>query len=444
MTLTSQPVTSLWRNRDFNLLWISQCFSGLGSSMTGLAYPLVVLALTGSAVAAGVVGTMAAVIRTVLRLPAGVLVDRVDRRRLMVGCDTIRLVVFAVLGVAVLTDHAGLPLILVVAVVESACSVGFESAEMSALRNLVPLTQLPTAVARNEARGAAVSLVGPPLGGALYTVGRSIPFLADAVSYLLSLGGLLLIRRRFQEQVRVASTTSPLHDLVEGMRFIVGEPFLRAAMAIAAPLNFALNGLIFALILLLQRNGTTPALIGAVETAIGVGGLVGAVLAGQLMRRFTTSVLVRAICLLGVPLLLAVLPLATTPLAGAPLALLMLLAPALNAGLFGYLSAATPDRLQGRVTSALMTAATGLAALAPLAAGLLVNHLGAVGTVLGFTAVFAGATVVALFSRGIRTMRPLEELAADTDEASEPVQPPDTAQPREPETREEPETIGGS
>ena len=318
------PAPSLWRNRDFNLLWTSQCFSGLGTSMTSLAYPLVVLALTGSAIAAGAVGTVAAVARTALRLPAGVLVDRVDRRRLMVGCDAVRLVAFVVLGFAVFTGRANLLLVMVIALVESVCSVAFESAEMTALPNLVPMAQVSTAVARNEARGAAVNLVGPPLGGALYTLGRSVPFLADAVSYLLSLTGLLLIRRRFQQRDQGRPTTSPLHDLFEGLRFIVGEPFLRAAMAIAAPINFALNGLIFALILLLQRSGTTPALIGTMQTAIGVGGLVGAVLAGPLMRRFSTSVLVRAICVLGVPLLLAVLPLATTPLAGIPLALLLL------------------------------------------------------------------------------------------------------------------------
>ncbi|MGA8117121.1 MAG: MFS transporter [Actinocatenispora sp.] len=408
---------SLWRNRDFNLLWVSQCFSALGSGITGLAYPLAVLVLTHSAVAAGAVGTVAMVVRTVLRLPAGVLVDRVNRRRLMLACDAIRLTIFVLLGVAMLTSYASLPLILAVAVVESVCSVGFEGAEMSAVRNLVPMDQVSTAVARNEARSAGVSLVGPPLGGALFSLGRAVPFLADALSYLFSLGGLLLIRRPFQEADRKAPTTSPLHDLVEGLRFVVGEPFLRASMLIAPAINFALNGMIFGLILLLQRNGTPPVLIGTIETAVGVGAMVGAVLAGQLLRRLSTATLVRVICVIGVPLLLAVLPFANSPLAGAPLTLVMLVAPALNAGLFGYLAAVTPDRLQGRVTSALMTAAMSLAALAPLVAGLLVNHFGAVGVVLGFTAAYAVGACFALFSKGIRTMRPVGEQSAVEGEA---------------------------
>lgn len=376
--------------------------------MTQLAYPLLVLALTGSAVLAGVVGTVAMVVKTVARPAAGVLVDRVDRRRLAVGCDAVRLAAFVVLGLAVLAGYAGLPLVIVVAVVESLCSVAFEATEMAALRNLVPLEQVPTAVARNEARSAGVSLVGPPLGGALFGIGRAVPFLGDALSYLLSLIGVLLIGGKFQAD-RARSDTSPLHDLVEGIRFVVAEPFLRAAMCIAAPVNFALNGLLFAVVLLLQRHGTPPALIGTVEAIVAVGGLVGAMVAGVLMRRMSTSVLIRAICAIGLPLLLATAPLTATPAAAVPLAALMLLAPALNAGLFGYLVAVTPDRLQGRVSSALMTAAMGLAALAPVSAGLLVRHLGGPGTVLVFTAAFAAAVVVAFVAKGIRTMRPVTE-----------------------------------
>jgi MFS family permease len=85
----------------------------------------------------------------------------------------------------------------------------------------------------------------------------------------------------------------------------------------------------------------------------------------------------------------------------------MLVAPALNAGLFGYLAAVTPDRLQGRVNSALMTAAMGLAALSPLVAGLLVTHVGGPGTVLVFVGCMAVAAIVTLAAKGIRTMQPI-------------------------------------
>src|SRR5581483_9792155 len=171
-------------------------------------------------------------------------------------------------------------------------------------------------------------------------------------------------------------------------------------------------GMLFGIIVLLQRNGTPPALIGTVETIIGAGGLLGAVAASSLMRWFSTATLLRGITLLGVPLMLAALPLAATPLAAAPVALLILLAPALNAGLFGHLAATTPDRLQGRVTSAFLTAAMSLTALAPLLAGTLAGHFGAAGVVLGFTAAFAVSPVVALGAKGVREIGPGHEWSA--------------------------------
>ncbi|GAA4208333.1 MFS transporter [Actinocatenispora rupis] len=411
---------SLWRNRDFTLLWASQTLSDTGSAITSLAYPLLILALTGSAVAAGAVGTTALVVRTALQLPAGVLVDRVNRRRLMIGCDVVRLVAFVVLGAAVLSGHASLPLIVAVAVVEAACSAAFQSAEPAALRNLVPLAQVSAAVARNEARNAAVSLAGGPLGGLLYAAGRAVPFLADAVSYALSLAGLLAIRRPFQQGAAGKPTTSPLSDLLEGLRFLFTDSFLRATLMIGAWINFAINGTIFGLILLLQRNGTPPPLIGLVETAIGVGALIGSILAGTLIRKVRGTILIYTLCLAGMPLLAAILPLSSSPAAGVPLAVLVLVSPATNATLFGYLAAVTPDRLLGRVNGALMTAVLSLTALAPLAAGLLVRQLGATGMVLGFTAAYAVGAVVALTARGIRTMRPLSEVTAEK-EADAPV-----------------------
>ena len=411
---------SLWRNRDFNLLWGSQALSDLGSSMSSLAYPLVILVLTHDAVLAGAVGTAAMIVKTVVRLPSGVLVDRVNRRRLMLACDSIRLLAFAGLTVSLLLGYGNVLVILAVAVLESLCSAAFDTSAMAAVRNLVPLPQVSTAVARDEARTYAVGLVGPPIGGAVFGLGRALPFLADAISYLVSLIGLLLIRRPMQEKAApTAAGTSLLRDLLEGLRFTVTTPFLRAAMLIAAPLNFAINGMLFGIIILLQRNGTPPALIGTVETIIGVGGLIGAVTASSLMRRFATPTLLRGITVIGLPLMFAALPLAATPLAAAPIALVVLLGPPLNAGLFGHLAATTPDRLQGRVNSAFMTAAMGLAALAPILAGTLAEHFGATGVVVGFTAAFAVSTLVALTAKGIREMHPVTTNETDTEASAD-------------------------
>lgn len=394
--------TSLWRNREFNLLWSGQALSGLGSSMSSLAFPLVVLALSGSAVLAGTVGTVGLLVQITATIPAGVLVDRVDRRRMMIWCDTIRLAAFGALGALLLTGYASVPVVLAVAVVEGLCDAPFSTATNTAIRNVVPMEQVSTAMARNEARLSAVNLVGPPLGGVAFSLGRAVPFFADAVSYLASITGLVLIRKPLQQADRPAERVSPLADLVEGLRFTVREPFLRSAIMVGAPLNFAINGAVFGLILVLREHGTPPALIGTVETMLGVGGLLGAVAAGPLMRRFSVPFLIRAIALAGIPLLVLVLPLAGSPLAGLMVGLMMVLAPALNASLFGHLARITPDRLHGRVLSALIFTATTMTAFAPLIVGALVHRFGAAGLVAGIVAAQALSSVVALTAKGLR------------------------------------------
>ncbi|MYW20839.1 MFS transporter, partial [Streptomyces sp. SID2955] len=154
---TGQP-PGLWRNRDFNLLWTGQCLSDLGGAMVDLALPLLVLQQTGSPTRAGLVGTAGLVTTLVCRLPAGVLADRYDRRRLMIACDVLRLAVFALLGWAVVAGTADLPVILPVVVLGAAATAVFSTAEHASVRNLVRPDQLTTAVARNEARTYGVSL----------------------------------------------------------------------------------------------------------------------------------------------------------------------------------------------------------------------------------------------------------------------------------------------
>lgn len=194
-TRDGEPRDGLWRNRDFTLLWTGQCLSDLGGAMVELALPLLVLQQTGSPARAGLVGTAGLVTTLVCRLPAGVLADRFDRRRLMITCDVLRLAAYALLGWAVVAGGASLPVILAVVVAGAAATAVFSTAEHASVRSLVSPGQLTSAVARNEARTYGVTLAGPPLGGLLFGLGRALPFFCDALSFLLSLAAVSRIRR---------------------------------------------------------------------------------------------------------------------------------------------------------------------------------------------------------------------------------------------------------
>jgi MFS family permease len=398
----------LWRNREFRLLWSGQLLSTLGSSSAQLAIPLLVLAITGSPTQAGLVGTADGIVSAIVRLPGGALADRWNRRRIMLVSDGVRLLALGALAVGVLLGRASFGLILAVVGVCAVFDVLFSPAETAALSRLVPAAQLPDAFARNEARTYAATLGGPPLGGLLYSLGQAVPFVADAVSYLVSLLTVRAIRTPLQadRQVRPDGLDAPpaalLAEIRDGIVHVARSPFLRAVLLIAAPLNLAATGAIFATTIVLRQHGTAAGVIGLAQGVVGVGGLLGAFAAAWIVRRLSVVRLIRVVC---AALFLALA--ATTVLTGSllmvlPLSAGLFMAPAANAALFGRLAATTPDRLQARVISVVMLAATGAAAFAPLAVGLVISHVGGRAALAGCTAAIAASVLTSLLARGIR------------------------------------------
>ncbi|KQX57965.1 MULTISPECIES: MFS transporter [unclassified Streptomyces] len=390
----------LRKNRDFTLLWSGQTVSQLGTAVSVLAFPLLVLALNGSAVQAGALGTLQAVIRVTFQLPAGAFADRWNRKRVMQVCDAGRAVLFAALATAILLDRAPLAVIFAVAGAAAVLDVLFGAAETSIVSQLVPRSQLPEAFASNEARSYGASLAGPPLGGFLYALGRSVPFLFDALSYLLSFLAVSFIRRPAdpqREQAEGSAKTSLRHDMLEGLRHVVASPFLRAVILMAAPVNFALTGAQFAAVLTLTESGHSPRALGIAQGCIAIGGLLGALFAARIQRLLPFHRL-----LLTALAALVVLLAASTVLNGslamvAPLAVGLFLAPAVNSLLFGRIAATTPAHIQGRVISVVALSATAAASLAPIVVGVVVEHRGG-------TAAMAAVLTAAVLSLAAATL----------------------------------------
>ena len=283
----------LWRNRDFVLLLSGRLLSTIGSQVTSIAYPLLVLAVTHSPAKAGIVGFAGLVPHAVFGLLAGVAADRWDRKRLMIAADGVRALAIASLAASILLDRVSFWQIAVVAFVEGAGSVFFNTAHAGALRAVVPRQQLPTAVGVIRARSATVMLGGPPLGGALFAVGRAVPFLFDAVSYTFSFISLVLMRTPFQEE-REVDPARLRTQFVEGFRFLWSQPFLRTCAFIYGLGNFTIPGILLVVVVAAQRHGLSSAGIGALVAAFGAAILIGS-LASPLFRR---TLSVRAILLL--------------------------------------------------------------------------------------------------------------------------------------------------
>lgn len=396
---------SLRRNRDFTLLWGGQAASSLGSSASGLAYPLLVLAVSGSAVAAGAVGTMAGVVGIIFRIPGGALADRWNRRILMMVCDALRILLLTGLVVLVLTDRASIATIATVAVATALLGVTFEPASIAAVSQLVPSPQLPQAFGANEARSFAAGMAGPPLGGALFGVARAAPFLFDAATYLVSFLTLLRIRRPLQGKRATSAQTSLARQIGEGLAHVRASPFLRAVIAVYAFIDFAFSAALFAVVVILNQAGNNPSTVGLSQGVIAAGGFLGALAAARLQRLppfrklIITAVAILTGCLAASAVLSGQLVMVL------PMTIALFLAPALNAAIFTRLAATTPEHLQGRVISVVITSVGIVEAAAPITAGLLFTHQGG-NAALGATAVSAAAALlIATTSTALRQKR---------------------------------------
>src|SRR5512133_848470 len=196
----AEKLPPLIRNRDYMLLWSGQFVSNLGTSMSGIAFPLLILALTNSnTTLAGIAGALGSVPYLIFSLPVGALIDRWNRKRVMIICDTFRALNTASIPIALALNVLTVPQLFVNTFIEGSFFVFFNLAEVAALPRVVDKRQLPQASAHNEAGGIASFLIGPPLGGFLFgSVNRAFPFLADAISYGVSVFSLLFIRTEFQ------------------------------------------------------------------------------------------------------------------------------------------------------------------------------------------------------------------------------------------------------
>jgi MFS family permease len=398
----------LHRNRDFVFLQSGLLLSSAGSQMTSIAYPLLVLALTGSAAKAGVVAFVRLLAMAVFALPAGLAADHGNRKRLMIGAHAVRAVAIGTLGALIAFDEIVYWVVPLVAFVEGAGAAVFASAQSGAFRAVVPTHQLPAAVAVVTGREAAAGVASPALGGALFGIARALPFLVHAVLYVLSAAALIAMRTPFQQERDV--DRSPLHSRVaEGFRFLWENAFLRTVALLFGLANFVGPGVLFAIVVIGEDQGLTSGRVGLLVSAFGACILAGSFLSPLVRRRLP----VRGVLLLelwtwvGCGLFLVWPNVYVLAVSILPTALAI---PSTDSVVHSYRFAMTPDRLLGRVGSVWMTIGLVIAPLGPLAAGLLLESVSARATIAVFALVGFTLALWGTLSPSIRAAPSLDEL----------------------------------
>ncbi|QMU80321.1 MFS transporter [Streptacidiphilus sp. PB12-B1b] len=397
-----QGVRSLWRNPDYVGWWTGNTLSALGTSVSAIAYPLLVLSLTGSVTEAGVIGSANLVGILVMTLWGGALADRVSRRAILVAVPLVQAVVLGGVAALVGSGRAAVPLLAVAAAVSGLCAGLVLGASTPALRRIVPKEQLASANGQAMGRDMAAQLLGSPLGGVLFAVARWFPFAADAASFVFAALGALNIRKPLgPDRQEDAPATTVTQDVAEGVRFVRHQPFLRFVVVMASVLNMVAQAFLLLLIALVRHRGGGPDAIGVVSALTVAGGLVGSVFAPAVARRIAPR-LVLCLAIWAFTLGLAVTALVPQVWQIAVVVALAEIAtvPA-NVVLQTYVMQLVPDQLLGRVAAVNRFGAYALEWTGPLLAGLLAFLFGVPGGMLALLIVMVPLGAALALSRSL-------------------------------------------
>ena len=399
---TTTAVVPLSRNRDYQLLWASQALADAGFSASMIAFPLLVLALTGSPAVSGVVLGVDAMAQLLAGLPAGALVDRWNRKKIMLGCEAAQAVAVASLVVALWLHTAGVAHMVAVAAVLGAGRALFRPAEAASLARIVSNEQLGTAVAMNAARGSLGQLSGTAAGGFLFALGRAVPFAADVLAHAVSFVALLFVR--VPQQLATRHEDSHFgREMREGLHWVWQQRHVRVTVVCAVVLNFFFSAYYIVIVVLARERGVPSGEIGVMAAMLGVGGIVGALLAPRLYR-----ILSPYVSIIGVFwVLTALAPLAVFIHSGYVMGALFvgvaLLPPTANTTINTYQLLLTPDRLRGRLTGVMGVVGGLSAAAGPAFGGILVQALSGTGAVLLCSGAIAVVTIAVSLSPTMRS-----------------------------------------
>ena len=409
------PSGGLWRHRDFLNLWGAETVSLVGSQVSQLALPLVaILVLEASAFEVALLGVVEFAPFILISLPAGVWVDRLRRKPILIAADLGRALL---LGSIPLAHWAGVLTIwqlYMVGFVVGVLTVFFDVSYQSYLPSLVSRDRLIEGNSKLEVSRSGAQLAGPGLAGALVeALTAPIAVLVDALSFLASGFFLFRIKQEERAPTRAERQAGPgmRAELLEGLRYVLGNRYLRWIAASTATFNFFSN-LIFSVFLVyaVRELEIGPGLIGAIFSLASVGYLLGALLANRLSRRFGVgpTIIIGAAGSTSLLLLAAAPRSNPIPFVVAGMGISALGIPIYNITQVSFRQAITPERLQGRMNSVMRFVVWGVIPLGALLGGALASWFG-----LRF-AIWVGAigmslAVLPVLLSPVRTLREMPE-----------------------------------
>ena len=390
MSRVLEAVAPARMGAPFRWLLAATWTSNLGEGLALAAGPLLVAQLAGSPFLVALAAALQWLPPTVLGLVAGVVTDRVDRRRVVVVAGLVRVVVLGVLVAAVVTDVVGIALVLAALLALGVAEVFGDNADATLLPAVVERDDLALGNARLLGGFITLqNLVGPPLGAVLFAVGTAWPFAAEAV---LLLAGAVLVTRIVLPLAPARRAAAAHREIGEALRWTWAHANVRTLVLTILLFNVTYGAAWSVLVLYArERLGLGPLGYGAITAVIAIGGVVATAGYGALVRRVSLAALMRVGLLVETATHLA-LALTTT----AWVAYVVFAVFGAHAFVWGTTSItvrqrAMPQALQGRVTSVNTVATFGGLVLGSAVGGALAEGFGVVAP---FWFAFAGSALL--------------------------------------------------
>ncbi|MBE1574561.1 MFS transporter [Amycolatopsis roodepoortensis] len=373
-------------------LWAASTTSALGSGLATVAAPLLIASRTDEPLVVSGGFAVAWLPWLLFSLPGGVLADRVDRRKLMITLDWIRVPAVALLAVAISMGDVSIALLYAVLFVINACEVVFRTSSGAMLPAIVPKALLERANGRLYAGTTlAHGMLSGPLSGFLFGVAASIPFYVNAGTYAVSALLLGLIAGAYRSRpVEPAARRSMRSEVAEGFRWLAGQRLLRTMIGLIGMLNLTLVAATSVLVLLAKERLQLGSVgYGLLFTCMAVGGLLGSVMGDRLIAWCTPTWTLRIGLLIEAGTHLVLATSTSAPVVGVTLFLF---------GVHGALWGIVGSSLRQRLTPPGMLGRVGSTSLFVIAGGNCVGALlgGAVASTFGLTTPYWAGFVVAV------------------------------------------------
>ena len=417
------PRGGLWRHGDFLRLWTGETISQFGSQISQLAIPLTaILVLDATAFEVAALTTVEFLPFIIFTLPAGVWVDRMRRRPILIAGDVVRALLLGSIPIAYVLDALTLGQLFVVGFLFGICTVFFDVAYQSYLPSLVERNQIIEGNSKLEITRSAAQIGGPGLGGVLIQV-FTAPYavLLDAVSFAASALAIFRIRAVEETPPTVERSDgkkpSMWTELKEGLRFVLSNPNLRAQAGCTSTSNF-FSSVSFSIILVyaVRELDLSPGLIGFVFSLGALGGLAAALTATRISSRFGIgpTTIVMAAFFGPTMILYAVAPSgnAAVPLLVTAQLIFGFTVVVYNIVQVSYRQAICPPRLQGRMNSVMRFIVWGTIPLGTLTGGALASWIGLRATIV-VGAIGGGSAVLWIVFSPQRHLRDMPEPVDD-------------------------------